>query len=97
MFEQQLETYVFQFTDFIFGICGRIINFCIGWGLFFGLCYFICRYLVCGNDKSELKEIREMFGSAIKNCVESFKIVMPAVKESAKCWAEEKIDSLSKK
>lgn len=94
MFEQQLEAYVFQFADFIFGVCGRIINFCVGWGLFFGLCYFICRYLVCGNDKEKLEEIREMFGSAIKDAIESFKLVMPAVKESAKCWAEAKIESL---
>lgn len=94
MFEQQLEAYAFQFADFIFGVFGRVINFCVGWGLFFGLCYFICRYLVCGNNKEELTEIREMFGSAVKDCIEAFRVAMPAVKESAKCWAEAKIESL---
>lgn len=94
MFEQQLETYVFQFADFIFDICGRVINFCVGWGLFFGLLYVVARYLVCGNDKDELSELRQMFGDAVKDGVESFKLVMPAVKESAKCWAEEKIEDL---
>lgn len=94
MFEQQLETYIFQFADFIFGICGRVINFCVGWGLFFGLAYVIARYPVCGNNKDKLSELQQMFGDAIKDGVESFKLVMPAVKESAKCWAEEKIKDL---
>ena len=94
MFEQQLEAYIFQFADFIFGVFGRVINFCVGWGLFFGLLYVVARYLVCGNNKDKLSELQQMFGDAVKDGVEAFKLVMPAIKESAKCWAEDKIESL---
>lgn len=94
MTETTLDNLVMGFASFFFGIIGDIISFCVTITLFCTVYYLFVRYFVCQNDKEQYAEFNGNIRAGIKDIAESFKAVMPAVKESAKCWAKEKLEEL---
>lgn len=94
MYETKIEEWAVGLLEFVFGIAGDIISFCVTWGLMFGLFYVGCRYFVCQNNTEECDKFFGDIRSGIKDLAEAFKNAMPAVKETAKAWAHEKIEDI---
>lgn len=94
MYETKIEEWSAGFLEFVFGIAGNIISFCVTWGLILGFFYVVSRYLVCQNNTEEWAKFAGNIRSGIKDLAEAFKNAMPAVKESAKAWANEKIEEI---
>lgn len=94
MYETKIEEWAAGLLEFIFGIIGDIISFGVTMLLMYGVAYVIGRYLICRNNADEWAEFAGHIRSGIKDLAEAFKNAMPAVKESAKAWADEKIEDL---
>ena len=94
MTETTLDNLVMGFASFFFGIIGDIISFGVTLSLFCLTYYLFARYFVCQNDSKQWEEFNGCIRAGMKDIAETFKAVMPAVKESAKCWAKEKLEEL---
>lgn len=94
MYETKIEEWAAGFLEFIFGIVGDIISFGVTLCLMYIAAYVIGRYLICQNNADEWAEFTGHIRSGIKDLAEAFKNATPAVKESAKAWADEKIEDL---
>lgn len=94
MYETKIEEWAVGFLEFVLGIVGDIVSFGVTVGLIYVAAYVIGRYLICQNDADEWAEFTGYIRSGIKDLAEAFKNAMPAVKESAKAWAEEKIEEI---
>jgi len=94
MTETKLEEWAYGFMTFIFGIAGDIISFCVTMGLLYATFYIIGRYLVCQNDDQEWSEFTGHIRSGIKDLAEAFKNATPAIKATAKEWADTAIERI---
>lgn len=89
-----LETLIFDLLSFIFGLIGLAIEFAVMVLLIFGVIYCFLRFAICWKDQDGWDVMVCDLRSGVKDAVEAFKDVMPAVKMSAKQWAKEKIEEL---
>ena len=94
MYETKIEEWAAGLIEFVFGIIGDVISFGVTVLLMYGVAYIIGKYLICQNNDEEWAEFTGHIRSGVKDLAEAFKNAMPAVKESAKVWADEKIEDL---
>lgn len=85
---------LFSFVVFFFEVIERIINACVGWGIFFAVFFVIGKYLLFRKDPEGWDELAAYTRSGVKDAFSAFAAAMPAVKESAKHWAAQKINKL---
>lgn len=94
MTETKLEEWAYGLLTFIFGIAGDIISFCVTIGLLYLTFYVIGKYFVCQNNDKEWSEFTGNIRSGIKDLVEAFKNAAPAIKATAKEWADTILDCI---
>ena len=85
---------LFSFVVFFFEVIERIFDVCVTWGLMIGVFFVIGKYLLFRKDPEGWNELAAYIRSGIKDAFSAFAAAMPAVKESAKHWAQEKIQKL---
>ena len=94
MYETKIEEWAAGLIEVGFCIIGDFISFGVTILLMYGVAYIIGKYLICQNNDEEWAELTGHIRSGVKDLAEAFKNAMPAVKESAKVWADEKIEDL---
>ena len=94
MFETKLEEWLCNIMEFIFGIAGDIISFGVTMALLYATFYLVGKYLVCQNDKAEWVKFTGHIRSGIKDLAEAFKNAAPAIKVTAKEWADTILDCI---
>ena len=89
-----IETLVFGLLSFIFKLIGITIEFMLMALLIYGVIYAFLRFAICWKDPDGWEVMACDLRSGVKDAIEAFKDVMPAVKMSAKQWAREKLEEL---
>ena len=94
MFDNKLAEWASGVLSFVFGVIGDIISFGVTICLLYATFYIVGRYLVCQNNDVEWAKFTSNIRSGIKDLAEAFKNATPAIKATAKEWAEEVLESI---
>lgn len=80
-----------DFGVFIYGVCKSFLGISSFLLSVYLILYFIARFLVCGNSKSDFKTFKRTFNEFCMNYLKALNEISYAHLNTAKLWAETRI------